>query len=306
MPIAIAPWLRPTDVLGSIQAGVHAGLSLRAQEQAAQEAQANREERAQLAADSLKERTLLSSMRMLELAADRAERAGYHKESVKAREAADALNATYHQGLLAASSRDAAQRASHNAAMEKAAQQNADTNLAKSQQTFSPKVITVEGKRLIFNEKTGHFIPIEDTDKNQAGTLLSGIKEFQTLLATPGATQDQKNQAGASLKALQDRYNNLMNLPTVTPAIPARWDPQMLNPFHHLPGTPAVTNFPPRSASAALQPPPGPPANIQIAPPSVSTSNKQLTPDMAAEFFRVAEGDAEKARAMAKEAGYQF
>lgn len=114
----VAPWLRPTDVLGSIRAGASLGLSLRAQDQAAEEAQANREAHAKLAADALKERSLMSAMRLMEMASEHALAAGYHKEATEARKAADLL------------------RDRHATVMERIAQQNADTSQQRADDLF--------------------------------------------------------------------------------------------------------------------------------------------------------------------------
>ncbi len=249
MPI-IAPWLRPTDVLGSIQAGVHAGLSLRAQEQAAQEAQANREERAQLAADSLKERTLLSSMHMLELAADRAERAGFHKESVDARRAADLLTEAYHKQQL------------------KIMQQNADTNQQRADDVFTKSLgsgfdptMTSIVKHPVTGEPIGVSVP---TGSGSAHFILNQRLKNELSPSAEIASWKQLREASDPTELARTR-ERLGLVPQIMPAVPGKhfWNSDV----------PATTNWVPASAATALQAPP-PTPGLPTAPNRIRVREK--------------------------------
>lgn len=263
----IVPWAIPPDYLGAMRSGAALGLDrgrlnlgyanlAQNQEQdvnrlqlaydqlAAQqgENQADREQRAAIASETLKERALESSLRLMELASRHAAASGHQKEALEAKKAADALRGDYQKGMLAI------------------AQKRADT---ESRLGLEPEL-----KELFPN--SGVFL------------VRTGANQFQVIDRKKGVKEDLTPAQALSLIARQDAIaGNLENV--------AGTRKEAANTASQL-----------REYVAEKYP------NLLKPVPPQAGTGKSLTKEIAAEFLQQAGGDKEKARKLARDAGYVF
>lgn len=281
----LAPWLQAPNVLQIAQAGSQTGLGLRHQ----QLAEAEEAQQAQNAANLL-------NYHYTQLQASQQEQQAQLAQTAQATAAARALAQQREQALethqraqeehLQATEKQAAENAAmqlqhnnaleaHQLALEQAAQEKASAPMPDLVVKDIPNFGTV-----LFNPKTGGI----HSQPKDAEALARRKADYQELIRRRRETEKTLKEApalGSERQPLLDAYT------TANQAV--------LNYWNAPAATPTPTNAP-----AASSPSTNTPALVLPA------GRKQLTKEQGVAFLRQARGDKEKARALAREQGYDL
>lgn len=274
--MTVAPWLRPTDTLGAIQAGAGLGLHLRQQDAAEQSAadqlalaQDQLFSQNQRAAEAVRERQSEAAARLAQSSAQMALTAGHYADAKKLGTASEAL------------------KERHQTYLEKLSADHAPTEDPTS--ISGLPILDAEGNQLGIGVrgKGGaiHVMKPESAAKSldaKPSDVFRYLSLNQAVLKDPNADDDAKAQARARISALQKPSDAFLNF---------KLSPQVVtNPPTGFFGKPTVaTNY---VAGATGDPSPA------------SGAAKVLDRDTAIQLLQQAKGDKMLARKLAQDAGY--
>jgi len=254
--MTLAPWLRPTDVVGSMQAGGSLGLGVRhanLQERAADQQQQSAADQLKLQYDQLWEQHQRAQDQMYFQQSDAAARlamqsaqmalqAGQYEQANEMKTAAQALTERHYNALEEAAKRKETFDEQNDIAKLDWAKQNAADQLQFKNDLANAK---------FENDASGSTDPFESPQLKDVNTQMS---QLRAVTRSQNASPDEKARASAELRQLEGVRSGLTGYPElqqqVTPEVPRDIFSGVFS------GTPATTNYVPGSASAVLQPPP--------------------------------------------------